>query len=258
MKFEQSTPPAQETPKGEPKRPPERENPGFMSRLGRKFRTGLTALSLLTASEMAMEGVAFADKGKKDAAGEKAKDTPKDRWADEMDITAEREMKTEDGRTIYYFEGEAPPMPDGRKIHEIGMTIIDEGDPKVKGDEKRYDIAIVTEEANEDYPKKISFKKKTDAQEIKDGKSLQSPFGKVDYAEKDGFMNPATDKDAAIARIDKHYWAVYGLKEAGQLDTPEGKKAVKELLAWVETGLTEHAIDEATARPIIKALFEKK
>ena len=256
---------SEETPKPHDPKPP--EAPGFMSRIGRKWKRGLAALSMLTASEMAMEGVAEAGEKTPAAATEKKKEEKPDRalearkiWANEMTIEENKEFPGEDGKIVYYFEGEGVPTPDGRKRHEIGMTIIDEGDPKVQGDERRYDVLIETQDGNAEYKEEITFKDKTPIEAKKSGKQLQNPFGEAKMIEKDGRMVPETDADATRARINKYYWAIVGMKRAGQLDSPQGKEVVKEFKEWLNQAMSQHEIeiDREAAKKAYDELFAKE
>lgn len=229
------------------------EKKGLGSRLGRTLRTGLAAFSLMTAAEMAEESVAFADTT--------AEAAPKDRWEGKMKVTAHEEIKTDDDRVIHYFEGDLPPTQDGRKVHGVGMTITDEGDPKILGDEKRFDVSIVTEEAvgNIQGPI-ISVKNETPAETIRDGKLLRSPFGKAKYVVKEGGLIPEKQKDRGIAVLDKMYWALYGLKKAGKLEMQAGKDAISELddwMAWVDADAFKEVLEAKKIKEIMKRLIEK-
>lgn len=257
MSFEDAAKPQ------EPKKP---ESPGLMSRLGDRWKKRIAALGVVAATETAMEGVAEAKSGSrgKPAASERKREEKPDRalearkiWAEEMTISGVEEFPGADGDVVIVFRGEGEPVPDGRKRFGIGITVIDEGDPKVQGDEKRYDVLIETQQGNKDYEEETKLKDRTPQEARDSGRQLQNPFGEVKLVEKDGRMEYATDADQTRARINKYYWAIKGLKQAGQLDTPQGKQVVREFKGHLEQGLRtgEIEIDREAAKKAYEELF---
>lgn len=250
----------------EPKKP---EAPGLMSRLGDKWKKRIAAFGVLAATETAMEGVAEAKNAPKEkpAASEKKQEERPDRelearkiWAERMTIESHEAFPGADGDVVIVFRGQGEPTKDGRKNLEIGISIVDEGDPKVQGDERRYDVQIETLEGNKEHEEEIAFKDRTPSEAKKAGKQLQSPFGEAKYVEKDGRLVPETDADATRARINKYYWAIKGLKAAGQLDTPQGKKVMSEFKGYLEQGMQtgEIDVDREAAKKAYDELFAKE
>jgi len=239
-----------------------------MDRSGRKLKTGLAALALLGTATIASETLKPAKDAKEKSATSEAPKSAESaeekavkwNWHGAMDVRVEKKIETDDHKTVYYFEGDRAPEEeddDAPPAHMIGITITDQGDPKVVGDEKRYDFSLTSESGGS-----YTFTNETPAGVFSRGELLAGPFGKVEYVLKGmvdgtfyGEMIPKDDLNKNLAELNGRYWTYYGLKQADKLDSAMGEYATENITSVIER--IDELIEPAHPDPKLEELRGK-